>query len=76
MKGELFNVKETAAYARCSVALVYQWCREGLPHYRFGGKGRRGRIMIDGADLAAFLENCKVMPQGLAVAFPRLPERP
>ncbi len=54
--------KEAAERARVSVALIYKWTSEEqrLPHYRAGGKGRRGRILIDPADLDAFLESQKV----------------
>ena len=40
----------------------WPWERR-LPHYRLGGQGRRGRILIEEADLEAFLETLKVMPQ-------------
>jgi excisionase family DNA binding protein len=47
-----------------SRSLVYRWCEEGrLPHYRLGGRGRRGRILIDEGDLEAFLESLKVRPR-------------
>jgi len=46
-----------------SVSLIYLWIEEKeLPHYRLGGKGRRGRIVIDEDDFAAFLASRKVMP--------------
>jgi hypothetical protein len=73
----MLSVKAAAVRAGVSAGLVYLWCAERrLVHVRCGGKGRRGRILIDESDLAAFLENCKIMPQALAAAFPRLPERP
>lgn len=31
-----------------------------LPHYRMGGKGKRGKILIEEASLDAFLQSCKV----------------
>jgi excisionase family DNA binding protein len=52
--------KEAAEVAQVSSTLIYQWCDEGLPHYRFGGKGKRGRIFIDPADLERFIESKKV----------------
>lgn len=53
--------KQVATREGISPALVYQWCDEGrLPHYRLGGQGRRGRILIDECDLDAFLESCKI----------------
>ncbi|MBL8795248.1 MAG: helix-turn-helix domain-containing protein [Planctomycetia bacterium] len=40
---------------------VYLWVEQRqLPHYRLGGKGRRGRIVVDEADFAAFLASRKV----------------
>jgi excisionase family DNA binding protein len=56
----------TAAAARAGVSpqLIYQWCRERrLPHYRLGTQGRRGRILIEDADLDAFLETLRVTPR-------------
>jgi hypothetical protein len=44
-------------------SLLYQWCQERrLRHYRFGGDGRRGKIMVEESDLTAFLEDCCVEP--------------
>jgi excisionase family DNA binding protein len=55
------TAKQAAQQAGVSLALVYAWCQEQrLPHYRFGGEGRRGKIMIDEADLTQFLEECRV----------------
>jgi excisionase family DNA binding protein len=48
--------KQAAARAGVSLSLVYAWCDDRLlPHYRFGRAGKRGRILIEEADLAAFL---------------------
>ena len=58
---EMLEVREAAAVARSSANLVYQWCQEKrLPHYRLGGRGRRGKILIREGDLLAFLESLKV----------------
>ncbi len=55
------TVKQAAAAAQISSSLIYVWCRERLlPHYRFGGKGKRGRILIDPADLEKMLKEQKV----------------
>ena len=28
--------------------MVYEWCAEGmLPHFRFGRKGKRGKVLIE-----------------------------
>jgi excisionase family DNA binding protein len=53
--------KQAAERAGVSLSLVYRWCDERrLPHYRFGGQGRRGRIMIAPDDLDQFMESCRV----------------
>jgi excisionase family DNA binding protein len=55
--------EQAAERAGVSRNLVYRWCEERrLPHYRLGGRGRRGRILIDEGDLEAFLERCKITP--------------
>jgi excisionase family DNA binding protein len=55
------TVKQAAERAGVSESLVYEWCQEQrLPHYRLGGEGRRGKIVIDEADLTRFLEACRV----------------
>jgi excisionase family DNA binding protein len=55
------DVRAAAKVARVSDNLVYQWCQEKrLPHYRLGGQGRRGKILIKESDLLAFLESLKV----------------
>lgn len=57
--------KQAAAKEGVSRQLIYLWCAQGLPHYRFGAKGRRGRILIDEADLEAFIARCKVTAEKL-----------
>jgi excisionase family DNA binding protein len=55
--------EQAAKRAGVSRNLVYRWCRERrLPHFRFGGQGRRGRILIEEKDLDEFLEGCRVTP--------------
>jgi excisionase family DNA binding protein len=55
------TVKEAGVVVGVSPALVYQWCQEQrLRHYRFGGEGKRGRILIDLADLEEFMRQCLV----------------
>jgi len=52
----LLTVRQVAELATVSVAMVYGWCQSGLlPHLRLGGKGRRGCIRVEEADLQAFL---------------------
>jgi Helix-turn-helix domain len=57
----VLTVAQAAGQAGVSPGLVYLWCSERrLAHVRAGGKGRRGRILIGEADLAAFLDSCRV----------------
>jgi excisionase family DNA binding protein len=54
------TAREAAEYAGISPALVYKLCDERrLPHYRVGGCGRRGKILIDADDLDTFLASCR-----------------
>ena len=56
--------RQAAEHTNVSSQLIYRWCQERrLPHYRCGGQGRRGRILIDPADLDAFLQSLKVTPR-------------
>ena len=56
----LLTPKQVAERLGVSDSLVYGWCAAGtLPHYRFGGTGKRGRIMIDEKDCEAFLAACR-----------------
>jgi hypothetical protein len=53
--------KLAAEHADVSQQLIYLWCEERrLPHYRLGGAGKRGKILIDPADLDAFMASLKV----------------
>jgi len=57
----MLTVKQVATRLRISASLVYSWCEDHmLPHYRMGGKGKRGKILIEEAVLDAFLESRKV----------------
>jgi excisionase family DNA binding protein len=39
----MLTVKQVAERLRISASLVYSWCEDHLlPHYRMGGKGKRG----------------------------------
>jgi excisionase family DNA binding protein len=59
--GGKLTPKQAAGIAGVSVSLIYQWCEERrLTHYRCGTKGRRGRILIERADLLQFLQCCRV----------------
>jgi excisionase family DNA binding protein len=52
---------EIAKQYRVSPSLVYEWCRiGGLKHYRFGRPGKRGKVLVEEADLQAFLAERRV----------------
>jgi excisionase family DNA binding protein len=57
----MLTVKQVAARLRISASLVYGWCENHLlPHYRMGGKGKRGKILIEETVLDTFLQTRKV----------------
>lgn len=56
----MLNVAEAALHATVSEALIRQWVKDGMPHYRFGAKGRRGKILIRLEDLDAWMASFKV----------------
>jgi excisionase family DNA binding protein len=62
MEGRIMlTVKEVSERLRVSASLVYSWCEDQLlPHYRMGGKAKRGKILIEEAALSAFLQSRKV----------------
>ncbi|GEM_PF-4666476 len=55
------TVKEAGNAVGVSTAMIYLWCQERrLKHYRVGSEGRRGKILIDPADLESLMEQCLV----------------
>jgi excisionase family DNA binding protein len=59
------SVKQAAERAGVSLALLYQWCDERrLAHYRCGGEGKRGKILIAEEDLDGFLQSVRVAATG------------
>lgn len=57
----LLTPEQAAGRVGVSRSLIYHWCQDRLlPHYRVGTSGRRGRILIDPADLEAFMGRCRV----------------
>lgn len=57
----MLTVKQVSERLRVSPSLVYSWCEDRiLPHYRMGGKGKRGKILIEEAALDAFLQSHRV----------------
>ena len=68
----MLTVKQVAEKLRISASLVYSWCEDHLlPHYRMGGKGKRGKILIEEAALDTFLQSRKVEGQARRFRFPR-----
>ena len=54
------TVKEASRLAKVSPSLIYQWIREKrLACFRMGGLGKRGRILIDPADLDVVIRECR-----------------
>src|SRR4051812_30809890 len=63
------TVKQAAAAAGVCPTVGFGWVGNRLlPVYRLGGAGRRGKILIDDADLAAFLTSRRVEAAGPAPA--------
>jgi excisionase family DNA binding protein len=55
----MLTPRQAAAQLGVSVSLIYQLCRQSaLRHYRIGGIGRRGRIVIDEADFRSYQAAC------------------
>lgn len=55
------TVKQAAERVGVSASLIYQWCEERrLPHFRLGTGTKRGKILIEVADLDALLEGLRV----------------
>lgn len=68
---KMLSIKDAANSAGVSAALLYQWCQEKrLPHYRCGGDGRRGKILIRESELWAFLSACRVERHPLLEPLP------
>ena len=58
------SANQAARQAGVSRSLVYAWCRaKRLRHLRAGAGKRRGKIVIEEEDLAAFLKTLEVLPQ-------------
>jgi excisionase family DNA binding protein len=57
----LLTVAEAAERAGVSDSLVYEWCQtRRLAHFRPGGKGKRGKILISPDDLDVFISSLRV----------------
>jgi excisionase family DNA binding protein len=52
--------RQAAERAKVSPSLIYQWIKERrLACYRMGAMGKRGRILIDSADLDKLIHECR-----------------
>jgi excisionase family DNA binding protein len=59
------TINQAADRTGLSTSLLYQLCAERrLPHFRLGREGKRGKILIEEADLEAFMATCKVEAGG------------
>ena len=66
------SVKQAAERVGVSESMIYQWCHERrLAHLRLGTGGRRGKILIEEADLDAFV-NAQRVEAGEASTAPAL----
>jgi excisionase family DNA binding protein len=55
----MLTPRQAANRLGVSPSLVYQLCDERvLKHYRIGGKGKRGRIRIEEAEVERYRESC------------------
>jgi excisionase family DNA binding protein len=58
---KLLTPKQVAQLYPLSVSLLYQLCDEKrIPHYRIGGRGKKGKILLAAEDIEIFLESQKV----------------
>jgi excisionase family DNA binding protein len=58
---KLLTPKEASELYPLSVSLLYQLCDERrLPHYRIGGRGKRGKILLAPRDIEKFIETQRV----------------
>lgn len=73
---KLLTIKQLCQEYPCiSKSMLYQWTESReLTHYRLGGRGRRGRIVIDESDFIAFLASRRIEADDLptGVSLPHL----
>jgi len=71
------TVKQAAVRAGVCASVVYGWCAaKRFPLYRLGNQGKRGKIVIDVADLDTFLSACRVEPEQAKAAPAPHPTKP
>ena len=66
---KLLTPKQAAERIGCSVSLVYQLAEERrITHLRVGGKGKRGKLLVDPRDVDRFLEGAGSTPGDFTAA--------
>jgi excisionase family DNA binding protein len=61
MNDSLLTPKQVSKLYPLSVSLIYQLIEERrLPHYRVGGKGCRGKLLLSPRDIEHFIQNQRV----------------
>lgn len=61
MSDPLLTPGEAAARMGVSRSLIYKWVAQGrLSHYRLGGEGRRGKIMVSPRDADSLMDSLRV----------------
>ena len=72
----MLTPKQVSEQLGVSDSLVYEWCGQGLlPHFRFGRKGKRGKVMIEQSDLTLSWPRIGTRPRrgSAAQAYPDEP---
>lgn len=69
------TIPQAAERAGVSVFVLRAWLKDGLPHYRLGSPGTRGRIWIKAADLDAYRERFRVVVEREGRKAPRAATR-
>ena len=55
----MLTASEAASRLDVSISLIYQLCKDQiLRHYRIGGRGKRGSIRIEEAEVERYLSDC------------------
>jgi hypothetical protein len=63
LTAQMLTAREAKSEARVSLSLIYLWAHEGrFVVSRAGGRGKRGKVLIDAVSFRAFLESLKVRP--------------
>ena len=61
MDQQFLTPKQASKLYPLSLSLLYQLCDERrIPHFRIGGKGRRGKLLLAPRDIERFIEENRV----------------